>query len=114
MRKIALWVCLGFFVSIVNAGTMPIDLGAANTPAIESVAHDHCHVSAVSDQHEEGASQSTSVVSANHYCCSALAVLTSTSVFSHMEQANLYVTKERVVSISSFAESIYKPPRNYL
>ena len=112
MRKIAIGVFLSFFVSIMNAAGMPIDLNLAGAPVNESVSQDHCHGVATVDHHEDGASKPAS--SANHYCCSVVAVLTSPVMFDRIEQVGNYVTAQSVVPISNIAESIYKPPRNYL
>jgi hypothetical protein len=112
MRKIAIGIFLSFFVSIVNAAGMPIDLNLASTPVNESVSQDHCHGVATVDHHDDSVPKPAS--SANHYCCSVVAVLTSSVTFERIEQVGNYVTAQSVVPISNIAESIYKPPRNYL
>ena len=112
MRRIAIGVFLSFFVSMINAAGMPIELNPVDAP-VQGISQDHCHTIAEANHHDDdSASQSTSGV--NHYCCSVVAVLTSSVVFGRIDQAGIPLTAENAVPIFNIAESIYKPPRNYL
>lgn len=112
MRKIALLLFLSIFVSMINAAGMPIELNHAHSSAVESSVHEYCHEMASISHHEGDASKSKA--STSHYCCSSLAVLTSAPVFGAVKQSDAYITSASLVAISNIAESIYKPPKNYL
>jgi hypothetical protein len=112
MRKIAIGIFLSFFVSIVNAAGMPIDLNLASTPVNESVSQDHCHGVATVDHHDDSVPKPAS--SANHYCCAVVAILNASPEFFVSQQVDVYLHSDASTPASNIAESIYKPPRNYL
>ncbi|WP_062309250.1 hypothetical protein [Polynucleobacter sinensis] len=112
MKKVVILVFLSLFVSMVNAAGMPIELSKANSVAVESSSHDHCHeVASIAYQDDDG---SQSRLSASHYCCSSAAVLTGSLVFEVVKQSGIFLSDGVAIAISNIAESIYKPPKNYL
>lgn len=111
MKKFIALICISFFVSQINAATMPIDLNAPSTAVIASL-HDHCQ-EAGSASNAEGGKLSGNT-SATHYCCAVLAILTASPEFSSAKQIDVYLHGDISTPTSNIAESIYKPPRNYL
>jgi hypothetical protein len=111
MKKIVALLFLSLFVSLINAATMPVDLGG-ESPSVMVAGHDHCQEAATASHHENGQSNTNS--NATHYCCAVVAVLMSPPVFSASKQVDVYLLADVAKPISNIAESIYKPPRNYL
>jgi hypothetical protein len=74
--------------------------------------HDHCQEAVLASHHESGKSNASP--SAAHYCCAVVAVLMAPPVFSAFKQVDVYLLVDAWKPVSNIAESIYKPPRNYL
>jgi hypothetical protein len=111
MKKIVALLFLCLFVSLMNASTMPVDLSGESASAMV-VGHDHCQ-EAASATHAESSKPSASS-SAAHYCCAVVAVLMAPPVFSVSKQVDVHLLADVARPSSNIAESIYKPPRNYL
>ena len=111
MKKFIAVLFLSLFVSQINAAMMPIEL---NTPSPEAIAslHDHCQEVGSVNHAEDG--KSSSNPSAAHYCCAVVAILTASPEFFSAKQVDVYLHSDISRPTSNVAESIYKPPRNYL
>jgi len=92
---------------------MPIDLNLANSASIVS-GHDHCQEVVSASHHDGDKSSIGSSSNPTHYCCAVVAVLMGSPEFSISQQLESYVLINSVKPISNIAESIYKPPKNYL
>jgi hypothetical protein len=88
---------------------MPVDLNVANS-VVAASSHDHCQEAVSASFTEDGKSSA----SATHYCCAAVAILSISSAFFTSQQGDLYLHSDASTPTSNIAESIYKPPRNYL
>ena len=115
MKRFIALLFLSFFVSQINAAMMPIDLNFANNVVVTS-GHDHCQEAAPASHHDGSNSSANPSPKPNstHYCCAVIAVLMSSPVFSAFRQEESYLLSDSKKPISSIAESIYKPPKNYL
>ena len=111
MKKFIAFLFLSIFVSQINAAMMPVDLNAESNITVAS-GHDYCH-GAGSVGHAED-SKSTSNIGTTHYCCAVLAILIAPREFFVSQQVNVHVRGDIQTPISNIADSIYKPPRNYL
>ncbi|MBU3636641.1 hypothetical protein [Polynucleobacter sp. es-MAR-4] len=111
MKKFITFLFISLFVSQINAAMMPVDLNAESTAVIVS-GHDHCQEMASVGHSEEGMSSTN--ISPTHYCCAVVAILTASPEFFSVKQADVYVRSDISRPKSSIAESIYKPPKNYL
>lgn len=111
MKKFITLLFLSFFVSQINAAMMPVDLNVASSIDAAS-SHDHCQEVASVGFTEDG--KPSSNASASHYCCSVIAILNTSLIFLSSKQVEVYVRSEVESPESNLAESIYKPPRNYL
>jgi hypothetical protein len=111
MKKIVALLFLSFFVSTINAATMPVDLNKASTSVVAS-GHDHCQEGASVSHHES--SKSSASTNATHSCCAVVAILITSPAFSQFTQVDVYLLSDIAIPASNIAESIYKPPRNYL
>ena len=111
MKKFITLLLLSFFVSQINAAMMPVDLNVASSIVVAS-SHDHCQGVVSADFTEDG--KPSSNASAGHYCCSVIAILNTSLIFLSSKQVEVYVHSDVESPASNLAESIYKPPRNYL
>ena len=111
MKKFVAFLFISLFVSQINAAMMPVDLNAPSTAVIASL-HDHCQ-EAGSVSNTEGGKLSGNA-SATHYCCVVVAILTASPEFSSARLVDVYLHGDISTPASNIAESIYKPPRNYL
>jgi len=111
MKKTAVMLFLSFLVSMVNASTMPISVGESSH-AKQTASHSHCEEVVTPAAHDD--SKPVSKLSVSHYCCSSIAVLNNPIVFALNESSDVYLLGETPKSISNIAESIYKPPKQYL
>lgn len=111
MKKFIAFLFLSIFVSQINAAMMPVDLNAESNITVAS-GHDYCQ-GAGSVGHAED-SKSTSNIGTTHYCCAVLAILIAPLEFFVSQQVNVHVRGDIPTPISNIADSIYKPPRNYL
>lgn len=111
MKKFIVFLFISFFASQINAAMMPIELNTPSTEAIASL-HDHCQEVATASHAEDG--NSTSKPSTTHYCCAVVAILAASPEFSSAKQIDVYSHSDLSTPASNLAESIYKPPRNYL
>ena len=111
MKKIAVMLFLSFLVGMVNAGTMPIVSGESSH-ASQTASHSHCEEAVTPSSQDE--SQPAGKLSVSHYCCSSIAVLNNPIVFVFNKTSDVYLLGETSKSISYIAESIYKPPKQYL
>ena len=111
MKKFITLLFLSFFVSQINAAMMPVDLNVASSIVVAS-SHDHCQELASAGLTEDG--KPSSNASASHYCCSVIAILNASPIFLSSKRVEVYVRSYVESPASNLAESIYKPPRNYL
>lgn len=111
MKKFITFLFLSFFVSQINAAMMPVDLNVASSVVVAS-SHDHCHEAASASLTEDG--KSSANASATHYCCAVVAILNVSPEFFASQQVDVYLLADASILASNVAESIYKPPRNYL
>ena len=111
MKRFIVFLFISFFASQINAAMMPIDLNTASAEVIASL-HDHCQEVATASHAEDG--NSTGKSSATHYCCAVVAILTASPEFSSVKQIDVYSHSDISTPVTNLAESIYKPPRNYL
>jgi hypothetical protein len=111
MKRFIVFLFISFFASQINAAMMPIDLNTASAEVIASL-HDHCQEVATASHAEDG--NSTGKSSATHYCCAVVAILTASPEFSSAKQIDVYSHSDISTPVTNLAESIYKPPRNYL
>ena len=111
MKKFIAFLLLSFFVSQINAAMMPVDLNLASSVVVAS-SHDHCQETASASLTEDG--KSSANASATHYCCAVVAILNASPEFFVSQQVDVYLHSDASTPASNIAESIYKPPRNYL
>ena len=111
MKKFIIFLFISFFVSQINAAMMPVDLNTASTVAITSL-HDHCQEGVLVSNVEDG--KSSSNTGGTHYCCAVVAILTISPELLSTKQVDVYLHGDISTPASNIAESIYKPPRNYL
>jgi hypothetical protein len=111
MKKFIAFLFISLFVGQINAATMPVYFNEAGTTIVAST-HDHCQ-GAESVGHTENGN-STSSTSVTHYCCAVVAILTTSPEFFALKQIDVHLLGDASTPISNTAESIYKPPRNYL
>lgn len=111
MKKFIAFLFLSIFVSQINAAMMPVGLNAESSTTVAS-SHDHCQGMGSIGHAED--SKSTSNASATHYCCAVVAILITPLDFFASQQVDGHVQGDISTLISNIAESIYKPPRNYL
>jgi len=111
MKKIVALLFLSLFVSLMNASAMPVDL-SGESASVMVVGHDHCQEAVPASHHESSKSNAGS--SAAHYCCTVVAVLMALPIFSASKQVDVHLLSDVAKPSSNIAESIYKPPRNYL
>ncbi len=111
MKKFITFLLLSFFVSQINAAMMPVDLNVSSSAVMASL-HDHCQEAGAVSNTEGG--KLSSNTSATHYCCAVVAILTSSPEFSSAKQVDVYLRGDIATPASNVAESIYKPPKNYL
>jgi len=111
MKRFIVFLFISFFASQINAAMMPIDFNTASAEVIASL-HDHCQEVATASHAEDG--NSTGKSSATHYCCAVVAILTASPEFSSAKQIDVYSHSDISTPVTNLAESIYKPPRNYL
>lgn len=103
---------LSFFVSQINAAMMPVDLNLASSAVVTS-GHDHCQEATQASHHDGGNSNTNPKANATHYCCAVIAIIISSPTFSVSKQVEDYWLSDSEKPISTIAESIYKPPKNY-
>jgi hypothetical protein len=111
MKKFITFLFLSIFVSQINAAMMPIDLNVVSSVVIAS-SHDHCQEAASAGLTEDG--KSSANASATHYCCAVVAILNASPEFYASQRVDVYLYGDASTFASNIAESIYKPPRNYL
>jgi hypothetical protein len=111
MKKFITFLLLSFFVSQINAAMMPVDLNLASSVVVAS-SHDHCQETASASLTEDG--NSSANASATHYCCAVVAILSVSPEFFASQQVDVHLHRDASTPASNIAESIYKPPRNYL
>jgi hypothetical protein len=111
MKKFITFLFLSLFVSQINAAMMPVDLGEVSSTAVPS-SHDHCHGAGSLSHSEDG--KTTGKANTTHYCCVVVAILITSPEFFASKQAEAHLQGDISTPISIIAESIYKPPRNYL
>jgi hypothetical protein len=111
MKKFITFLLLSFFVSQLNAAMMPIDLNEAGS-VVAASSHDHCQSALSAGLAEDG--KSSSNASASHYCCTVIGILNTSPEFPSSKQVEVYIRSDIESLTSNIAESIYKPPRNYL
>jgi hypothetical protein len=111
MKKFITFLFLSFFVSQINAAMMPVDLNVASS-VVAASSHDHCQEAASASLTEDGKSSTNS--SATHYCCAVVAILSVSPEFFASQQVDVHLHSDASTPASNIAESIYKPPRNYL
>lgn len=111
MKKLITFLLLSFFVSQINAALMPVDLNGASSTVVAS-SHDHCQEAASASLSEDG--KSSANASATHYCCAVVAILNIPPKFFASQQVAVHLHSDASTPASNIAESIYKPPRNYL
>jgi hypothetical protein len=111
MKKFITFLLISFFASQINAAMMPVDLNTSSAEVMASL-HDHCQGVASVSHVEEG--KSSSNTSATHYCCAVVAILTISPELLSTKQVDVYLHGDISTPASNIAESIYKPPRNYL
>jgi hypothetical protein len=111
MKKFVAFLFLSISVSQTNAAMIPVDLNAESNTTVAS-SHDHCQGSGSLGHAED--SKSTSNISATHYCCAVVAILIAPLEFVVSQQVDVHLLGDVSTPVSNIAESIYKPPRNYL
>ncbi len=111
MKKFIAFLFISLFVSQISAAMMPVDFNAASTTVMVA-GHDHCQETGSVNHAEDG--KSSSNPSAAHYCCAVVAILTASPEFFSAKQVDVYLHSDISRPASNVAESIYKPPRNYL
>ena len=111
MKKFITFLFPSFFVSQINAAMMPVDLNVASSIVVAS-SHDHCHEAVSAGLTED--SKSSGNASATHYCCLVVAILNAPPEFFASQQVEVYLHSDASTPASNIAESIYKPPKNYL
>lgn len=110
MKKLVALLFISLFVSQINAAMMPIDLSVASV--VVASGHDHCQETPSVSLDEDDKSGANA--GASHYCCAVIAILNASPIFLSSEQVDVQVRTDVESSTSNIAESIYKPPRNYL
>ena len=111
MKKFITLLFLSFFVSQINATMMPVDLKVARSIVVAS-SHEHCQEAVSASLTEDG--KSSANASGTHYCCSVIAILNASPIFPSSRQIEVHISSDVESPGSTIAESIYKPPRNYL
>jgi len=111
MRKIALYLCLSFLVGMVNAATMPI---LSNGPVHDMQVSTHGHCEEAANPSSHSGSEPVNKLSVGHYCCSAIAVLSSSISVDVLASPSFFVIGEIARPISYITEALYKPPKTYL
>lgn len=111
MKKFITFLLLSFFVSQINAAMMPVDLNVASSGLAVS-SHDHCQEVISAALTEDG--KSSANASATHYCCTVVAILNVKPEFFASQQIDVHLHSDASTPASNIADSIYKPPRNYL
>lgn len=111
MKKFITFLFLSFFVSQINAAMMPVDLNVASGVVVAS-SHDHCQEAPSSSLTEDG--KSSANASATHYCCAVVAILNVSPEFFASQQVDVHLLSNASTPASNIAESIYKPPKDYL
>ena len=111
MKKFITFLFLSFFVSQINASMMPVDLNVASSVVVAS-SHDHCQGAASASLTEDG--KSSTNAGTTHYCCAVVAILGVSLEFFASQQVDVHLHSNNSTPASNIAESIYKPPRNYL
>ena len=106
-------VFLSFFVSQINAAMMPVDLNLASSVVV-AASHDHCQEATQASHQDGGNSSANPKANTTHYCCAVIAIIISSPTFSVSKQVEDYWLSDSEKPISTIAESIYKPPKNYL
>jgi hypothetical protein len=111
MKKFIAFLFISLFVSQINAAMMPVDLNASSSAVMASF-HDHCQEAGSVTNTEGGKLKGNTNVT--HYCCAVVAILTASPEFSSARLIDVYLHGDISTPASNIAESIYKPPRNYL
>lgn len=111
MKKLITFLFISLFVSQVNAAMMPIDLNAGSS-AVSALGHDHCQEASSASNPEDV--KSSNNANGTHYCCAVVAILAMPLTFAAFNQVDVYLQGDISTPASNIAESIYKPPRNYL
>jgi hypothetical protein len=111
MKKFITFLFISLFVSQINAAMMPVNL-TAEVPTVAAPGHDHCQEAGLFGINEDG--KSSSNANASHYCCAVVAILTTPPKFFASKQIDVYLHGDASTTASNIAESIFKPPRNYL
>jgi hypothetical protein len=111
MKKFIALLFLSLFVSQINAAMMPVEFNMASNAVVAS-GHEHCQDAAVVTHTEDG--KSSGNANATHYCCAVVAILITPPKFFAFKQVEAYLPSDPELLSSKMAESIYKPPRNFL